>query len=490
VEESGAPGAPAIVFLHGMGQSGRIWREHMASLTGFHCLAPDLPGFGRSNRLEPVSRDETADLVAALIETRVPARRAHVVGLSWGGVVIHALLDRHADVIDRAVIDGAPARPRSRRLGRLFFTAVSPFLHTRPMMAMLGTWMDAADLRASSRRAFRRAAAESFQSFAAIGAPCPTLLVAGGKESGGLTGNDVRESNAALAALMPQAEARFAPGLGHCWQRKDPDLHIRMVEAWASGQELPAELQPESAPSPAAVERLRRMVPGNWYVENKPRIMREVRFALRHYRKHLVEAYGKAEGEAIARETMQRFEALLADRPDIGGGENAKTRTLYQGAAMLAMYRSLQARGAPVEEAARLIYLGTASLFESFPTRWLMRWQGRRLPGREHVDQRRRAAAISQRRRYADDFVFEFVEGDGQDLVFGVDYTQCAIVKYLAREGAPELAPYLCWLDYLEFAAMHLRLVRTETIAQGGGRCDFRLVRGKPVQVEPEFLHV
>jgi hypothetical protein len=37
---------------------------------------------------------------------------------------------------------------------------------------------------------------------------------------------------------------------------------------------------------------------------------------------------------------------------------------------------------------------------------------------------------------------------------------------------------------------MHLRLVRTETIAQGGQKCDFRLSRGQPVQVEPEFLHV
>jgi len=262
VHESGTPGSPAIVFLHGVGQSGRIWREHMARLTGFHCLAPDLPGFGRSNHLRPASRSETADLVAALIETRVPARRAHVVGLSWGAVVIHALLDRHPDRVDRAVIDGAPASPRNRRLGRFFFTAVSPFLHTRPVMAMLGTWMDAADLRVSSRRAFRRAAAESFQSFAAIGAPCPTLLVAGGKESGGLTGNDVRESNAALATLMPQAEARFAPGLGHCWQRRAPDLHIRTVEAWVTEQELPSELRPEPTPSAAAVERLRREVAG------------------------------------------------------------------------------------------------------------------------------------------------------------------------------------------------------------------------------------
>lgn len=82
VHESGTPGSPAVVFLHGAGGSGRMWREHMATLAGFHCLAPDLPGFGRSNRLAPASRIETASLVAELIETRVPARRAHVVGLS------------------------------------------------------------------------------------------------------------------------------------------------------------------------------------------------------------------------------------------------------------------------------------------------------------------------------------------------------------------------------------------------------------------------
>ena len=50
-------------------------------------------------------------------------------------------------------------------------------------------------------------------------------------------------------------------------------------------------------------------------------------------------------------------------------------------------------------------------------------------------------------------------------------------------------APYLCWIDYPQFAAMGLRLDRTETIAQGGQRCDFRVSRGEPVHVEPEFLH-
>jgi hypothetical protein len=227
----------------------------------------------------------------------------------------------------------------------------------------------------------------------------------------------------------------------------------------------------------------------NWYLEHKPAIMRQARFGFRHYRKLLVETYGQEEGEAIKRDTLQRFEKLLPEVPYIGGDENRYTRNLCLTAAMLALYRSLQSRGATVEEAARVIYVGSANFFNSFPTRWLMRWQGRRMLGRKRREQLTRSAAISQQRRYPDDWVYEVIDGDGQSFEMGMDFTECGIVKYLEREGAPELAPYFCWVDYPQFAAMGLRLERTETIAQGGQRCDFRVSRGQPVQVEPEFLH-
>ena len=486
VEESGTPGSPAIVFIHGGGQSGREWRQHMARLSTFHCLAPDLPGHGRSNHLAPASPSVVADLVAELIETRVPARRASVVGISWGGALIHALLDRHPELVDRAVIDGSPPFLAPRGAGvlmALFLTVLSPFLHTRPVMALFRETHDPADLRATSRSAFRRSITDSFHATAATGAPCPVLLVAGEKEG------YVRPADAALATLMPHAEAWYAPGLDHCWQRVVPDLHVRMVEAWCTGETLPSELRREPAPSPAAVERLRAMAPENWYRRHKSRIMREVRFVSRPYRKLFVSTYGKEAGEAVATETMQRFEALLPDIPYIGGDENPMTRILYLSAAWLAMYRSLRARGASVEEAARLIYLGTAGLYDAFPFRLLARWQGRRMFSRKHIEQRRHAAVISRQRRHPDDWVFDVVDGDGRDFEWGLDYTECAIVKYLNREGAPELAAYGCWVDYPAYAAMGVKLIRTETIAQGGQRCDFRFSRGKPVQVDPEFLH-
>jgi pimeloyl-ACP methyl ester carboxylesterase len=187
VEESGSPGSPAIDFMHGAGQSSREWRGHMAGLPGFHCLAPDLPGFGRSNRLAPTSKERIADLVAGLVEARVPAKRASVVGLSSGGMVIQALLDRYPDRIERAIIDGSPSfdTPRvGRGLMRLFLTALSPFIHTRPVMALFRDTHDTADLRAAPRQAFRRAVAECFTTYAVIGAPARPSSSLGRRRTG------------------------------------------------------------------------------------------------------------------------------------------------------------------------------------------------------------------------------------------------------------------------------------------------------------------
>jgi pimeloyl-ACP methyl ester carboxylesterase len=262
VHESGRPGSPAVVFIHGGGPDARMWHVHLDRLAGtLHCLAPDLPGFGRSNHLPPLSLRETADLIAQLIEARVSAQRAHIVGLSYGGSVVFALLERHPNRVDRAVIDGAAVLPLwggwGDRFVQLGTTAISPIVNTRSVAALLslvGLRELGIVLRSASPRAFRRAYKEGFTAPATgaeLEAQCPTLLVAGENEA------TVRASNAALAELMPQAIARFVPGHGHAWFAWRPDLHMRMVEAWLTGEALPEELETEP-PSPSAVDRVLR----------------------------------------------------------------------------------------------------------------------------------------------------------------------------------------------------------------------------------------
>jgi pimeloyl-ACP methyl ester carboxylesterase len=264
IHESGDPGSPVALFVHGGGPGGRMWGAHLDRLASrFHCLAPDLPGFGQSNRLAPLSLDETADLLAEMIEARAPTRRAHVVGLSYGGAVVIELLGRHPDRVDRAVIDGAAVLPVwggwGDRLVQLGIIAVSPIINTRLVEAALsrtGLRELGAALRSATPRAFRRAWIEGFTaplSRAELAARCPTLLVAGEKEA------TVRASNAALAQLMPHATAAFVPGLGHAWFGWRRELHVQTIRAWLSGEPLPAELIPEP-PSPSARDQVLRLL--------------------------------------------------------------------------------------------------------------------------------------------------------------------------------------------------------------------------------------
>jgi pimeloyl-ACP methyl ester carboxylesterase len=260
VDEFGEPGSPAIVFLQGVGASGGMWEEHMRRLAAYHCLAPDLPGHGRSNRLPWISLVDTTEQVAGLIESRIPSRRAHVVGLSLGGAVAHTLLARHPELLDRVIIDGCGALPAWWvGLTKLGVALVSPFVHRQPVIDLIaravgiapsGIDRFAADMRAASPKAFRRAFAEA-NSIRILpeeaSASNPTLFVAGEREP-----TIVRASNAALAALMPNALARFAPGRGHGWLAVDPGLHHRMVETWIEGQEPPAELPTETTTWPRA----------------------------------------------------------------------------------------------------------------------------------------------------------------------------------------------------------------------------------------------
>ena len=258
VHESGIPGGPAIVFLHADGASGGMWTQHMRRLAGYHCLAPDLPGHGRSNYLPWTSLEDTTQQVVGLIEDRIPARRAHVVGLSLGGAVAHRLLAHRPELLDRVVIDGCGVLPaRAARLWKLGMAMIAPFLHRKLVISLLyralggdlgdpvGRAGFAADLRAVSPAAFRRAFADANDNHrffkAELSASCPTLLVAGEQEPGA-----IRASNAALAALTPNAVARVAPGGGHGWLARAAELHVRMVEAWITEQQLPAELAAEA----------------------------------------------------------------------------------------------------------------------------------------------------------------------------------------------------------------------------------------------------
>lgn len=94
----------------------------------------------------------------------------------------------------------------------------------------------------------------------------------------------------------------------------------------------------------------------------------------------------------------------------------------------------------------------------------------KRMPGRLQWSE------DSHKRKYENDWVVDILPGnDEYDL--GYDYHECGICKLCQDEGCPELAAYLCRMDYVLADIMHMELVRTGTIAEGSSYCDFRYSR-------------
>jgi len=103
-EEAGGGELTPIVFLHGVGSDKSVWRPQLAFFGQFRrAVAFDYPGYGDSDPApEGTTRDDYASaIISAMHELGID--RAHICGLSLGGVVAiaigHADLDRCASLV-------------------------------------------------------------------------------------------------------------------------------------------------------------------------------------------------------------------------------------------------------------------------------------------------------------------------------------------------------------------------------------------------------
>ncbi len=106
--DEGEHGAPVVLLMHGEPSWCFLYRHMIPVLTaaGLRCIAPDLPGFGRSDKptdLDWYSYDRHVEAVAPLLE-ELDVRDATVVVHDWGGPVGLRLAVEHPDRIARIVV--------------------------------------------------------------------------------------------------------------------------------------------------------------------------------------------------------------------------------------------------------------------------------------------------------------------------------------------------------------------------------------------------
>ncbi|MCA1712875.1 MAG: alpha/beta hydrolase [Actinobacteria bacterium] len=117
VAEAGPLDGPLVLLLHGFPEFWWSWRHQLAALAdeGFRVVAPDLRGYGASDK-PPRGYDgyTLSSDVAGMIRA-LGARSAHLVGHDWGGLLAWAVATLHPGIARTLSILDMPHPVRLRQ---------------------------------------------------------------------------------------------------------------------------------------------------------------------------------------------------------------------------------------------------------------------------------------------------------------------------------------------------------------------------------------
>ncbi len=244
-------GGTLLLLLHGIGSNSRSFRHQLADLSDkWTVVAWDAPGYGRSDDpAQPFSLEDLADRAVGLLD-ELDVERAHVLGVSMGGVVAQLVYHGHRQrVLSLILADTNPgggglAEPERservhqrldalERLGpRGMAEARAPHL-VRPA-APPELVAEVTDIMAEVRPAGYRAAAIALGQTdltSLLGAiDVPTLVIHGEQDT-----VVSPETGRMLADSIPGARLVLIPDAGHVSNQEQPAAFNAAVRRFLEG---------------------------------------------------------------------------------------------------------------------------------------------------------------------------------------------------------------------------------------------------------------
>jgi len=239
-------GPETIVFLHGLALTRTSWDPQLVALADrFRCVAWDMPGYGASAPMPDLTFEVIADHVVQLLD-RLEVAKAHLVGLSFGGMhALHTAL-RHPARVDRMVLfatspafglDGTDADEwRRKRLDPLDRGLTPADIAFDVLTAVGGPGIGSGELDEMTASMARISAAGLRAAVACLPSHdvrgrlgeirAPTLVVVGELD---------RETpvpySELLAGSMPDAHLEVLPGIGHLAPVEAPATTTELIRS-------------------------------------------------------------------------------------------------------------------------------------------------------------------------------------------------------------------------------------------------------------------
>lgn len=253
----------SVLFLHGGNVAGWMWHDQALALPKYHSIVPDLPGFGASADIPWAALPEVVDGLADVIRTHATGGRAHVVGLSLGGVLGVLLTARHPELVRSSLVSGAAldgVEGITRAAGLVQVRLWGLTAYWRGLARAFRLPADSVAQFVTTGLGIDRASALRMMTQVYNGVPdsdldglrnadMPILAIAGELEP-----KLVRRSLVRITERAPQAMVSLAPRMHHVWSAEDPGLFHRVLEHWLHSGSPSPELLPVPGMTPKMIE--------------------------------------------------------------------------------------------------------------------------------------------------------------------------------------------------------------------------------------------
>ncbi|NVM16966.1 MAG: L-2-amino-thiazoline-4-carboxylic acid hydrolase [Candidatus Lokiarchaeota archaeon] len=217
----------------------------------------------------------------------------------------------------------------------------------------------------------------------------------------------------------------------------------------------------------------------DFYVKKKTKFMRSFNERLSLVKEELCKKYDDKKSEELINQMKSEFEKILPDIPYIGGQKNPTTLVLVKCISDLAVFRTLEKIGFSFREIGEFHYnyvIGTHKV----------RKEALEQAGGDpsqypfdpvYMNYQKKLTEETQMKLYPDDWVMDFVKGDGETFEWGWDITECGVQKAYKKLGDEKYLPFICLGDHYEAEGLGFGFSRTQALGFGAPLCTHRFVQ-------------
>jgi len=233
----------------------------------------------------------------------------------------------------------------------------------------------------------------------------------------------------------------------------------------------------------------------DYYTKRKPKLMKNFSKHIKVARDILKRKLPEGRINELFDEMKVEYEKLIPEIPYIGGSKNSFTNLLVGGISSLAMFHVLEREGFKLRDIGEFYYE-----FRDINNK--IRKRSLEKIGKDsaqypfesaYFNYAKKLCETSKLRNYPEDWVADYIEGDGKTFEWGFNFHECSIHKVLKRLGAERFVPFFCLADFSEANILGFGFSRTQTLGFGAPMCDHRYVKnyetpcGWPPDDLPEF---